>query len=142
MFGFNDPTNPQPAMAPLQSAAVNQQIQQPSYQPQFLPTAGGGYQQMPTQQATFFRDQYGNFDMGNLRTALGGVQAIGSFWNSYQQNKMAKQALGLQTRAFETNLANQTQTYNTALEDRIRARHYTEGRSSAETESYLDKNRL
>lgn len=142
MFNFNDPTAPQAAMAPLQSAAVSQQAQQPSYQPSFMPLPGGGYQQVPTQQSTFFQDQYGNLDLGNLRTALGGVQAIGSLWNSYQQNKMAKQALNLQTRAFETNLANQTQTYNTALEDRIRARHHTEGRSTAETESYLDKNRL
>ncbi len=97
---------------------------------------------LPTQQATFMKDQYGNFNSENLGLALGGIQMLGNLWNSYQQQKVAKEQLGLAKRTFETNLANNRQTYNTALEDRIRSRHYTEGKSSAETDAYLSENRL
>lgn len=79
---------------------------------------------------------------GNANMILGGVQAIGSLWNSYQQNKIAKKQIGLQEEAFRTNLANTTKTYNTALEDRIRSRYNTEGRSSSEADQYIEKNKL
>ena len=55
---------------------------------------------------------------------------------------MAKEQMAFAREQWNTNLANQTQTYNTALEDRIRARHNTEGRSSGETNAYLDKHKL
>jgi len=73
---------------------------------------------------------------------LGGVQVLGNLWNSYQANKMAKEQMKFAREQWDTNLANQTQTYNTALEDRIRSRHNTEGRDSSETESYLSEHRL
>ncbi|ANJ20800.1 virion protein [Roseobacter phage RD-1410W1-01] len=79
---------------------------------------------------------------GNVGMILGGVQALGNLWNSYQQNKLAKQQFAFQKEAFQTNLANQTQTYNTALEDRIRARYHTEGRSSGEADQYLEEHSL
>lgn len=79
---------------------------------------------------------------GNMNMILGGVQTLGNLWNSYQQNKLAKEQFAFQKDAFQTNLANQTQTYNTALEDRIRARHHTEGKSSGETDAYLDEHSL
>lgn len=79
---------------------------------------------------------------GGAGMILGGLQTIGNLWNAYQQQKLARDALSFQKKAFETNLKNSTQTYNTALEDRIRARHNTEGRSSSETGAYLDKHRL
>lgn len=79
---------------------------------------------------------------GGAGLILGGIQTLGSLWNSYQQHKIAKEQLGLARRTFETNLQNNRQTYNTALEDRIRARHNTEGRSAGETNRYLEENRL
>ena len=96
----------------------------------------------PTQAASFFRDETGGLNLGNLGTVLGGAQAIGNLWNSFQQNKLAKDQMRFQKDAYRTNLENSTQTYNTALEDRIRSRYNTEGRSDQETESYLNKNRL
>ena len=66
---------------------------------------------------------------GAASIALGGLQTLGSIWNSFQQMKLAKKSLKFQKRAFRTNLANSTKVYNTALEDRIRARYATEGRS-------------
>ena len=127
-----------PPMAPLASTAVAARANSSGYTPTTVSdvstaqaTAQGTGQQGPG-----FWGQGGGAQM-----ALGAIQTLGSLWNSFQQNKMAKQSLALQTRAFETNLRNQTQSYNTALEDRIRARYATEGRSE-QADSYIAKNRL
>lgn len=101
------------------------------------PVAGGS-----TGQGGFFRNGDGSFNNGNLQLALGGIQTLGSLWNSYQQHKIAKQQIGLARETFQTNLENNRQTYNTALEDRIRARHHTEGRGSGETNAYLQEHSL
>ena len=79
---------------------------------------------------------------GPAQFALGAIQTLGSLWNSFQQNKLAKESMKFQKEAFATNLANQEQSYNTALEDRINARYVTEGKSQAEADSYIEKNRL
>lgn len=76
--------------------------------------------------------------------ALGAIQTLGSLWNSFQQNKMARQSFDFQKKAYETNLANQTQSYNTELTDRIQARYATEGRpnAAADAAAYVEKNKL
>lgn len=91
---------------------------------------------------SFLRTADGSLNTDNIGMVFGGVQALGNLWNSYQQHKIAKKGLALQERAFETNLANSTQTYNTALEDRIRARHFTEGKGQGATDSYLAEHSL
>ena len=88
------------------------------------------------QTAGFFR-QY-----GPAQFALGAIQTLGSLWNSFQQNKMAKESMKFQKEAFATNLANQEQSYNTALEDRINARYVTEGKSQAEADAYTQEHSL
>ena len=80
---------------------------------------------------------------GGATIALGGIQTLGSLWNSFQQNSLAKKSLGLQTRAFEENLANTKDTYNTNLEDRIRSRY--EGMSGGTQEQatqYINDHKL
>lgn len=79
---------------------------------------------------------------GGAGMILSGVQTLGSLWNSYQNHKIAKDQMNFAREQWSTNLANQTQTYNTALEDRIRARHHTEGKGASETNAYLDKHKL
>ena len=79
---------------------------------------------------------------GKLNTIIGGVQTLGSLWNSYQQHKMAKEQMAFAREQWDTNLANQTQTYNTALEDRIRSRHFAEGKDSGQTDAYLKEHSL
>lgn len=76
--------------------------------------------------------------------ALGAIKVLGSLWNSFQQNKMAKQQFAFQKEAYQTNLKNQTQTYNTELQDRINARYVTEGRADVQgdVKNYVDKNKL
>lgn len=78
---------------------------------------------------------------GAASIALGGLQTLGSIWNSFQQMKLAKKTLKFQKNAFKTNLANSTKVYNTALEDRIRARYATEGRSE-EADAKIAANQL
>jgi hypothetical protein len=85
----------------------------------------------------------GVFGKGGLaQTGIAAISTLGSLWNSFQQNKIAKKSLALQERTFETNLGNQTKTYNTELEDRIRTRYASEGRDSSEADAYVEKNKL
>lgn len=85
----------------------------------------------------------GFFGQGGMaQIGLGAISTLGSLWSSFQQNKIAKKSLQLQEKTFETNLANQTQTYNTELEDRIRTRYDSERRDPAEADAYIDKNKL
>lgn len=79
---------------------------------------------------------------GPAQFALGSIQTLGSLWNSYQQNKLAKESFKFQKEAYATNLANQEKTYNTALEGRINAQYATEGKSSADAASYIDSHSL
>jgi len=78
---------------------------------------------------------------GGAGIALGGLQTLGSIWQSFQQMKLAKKSLKFQKEAFKTNLANSTKVYNTALEDRIRARYATEGRSE-QADAKIEENKL
>lgn len=146
---FND----QYQLGPLQSAAVSQQATQPTagYQSPF--TIGGLQSSAAAGQGGFSLPGVGGsggFSLGgilgengaqNIGLGLGALQTLGGLWNSYNTSKLAKESLGLQKKAFETNLENNTQTYNTALEDRIRARYATEGRSE-QADSYIEKNSL
>jgi len=102
-----------------------------------------------SQNGTIFNSQTGAvqkpgfFGQGGMaQIGLGAISTLGSLWNSFQQNKIAKKSLALQERTFETNLANQTKTYNTELEDRIRTRYDTERRDPSEAQSYIEKNKL
>ncbi len=79
---------------------------------------------------------------GGANVALGGIAVLGNLWNSYQQQKIAKDQLKFAKNQWNTNLSNQKQTYNTALEDRIRSRHAYSGKDENQTQEYLSKNRL
>lgn len=78
---------------------------------------------------------------GNLQLGLGALQSLGGLWGSYNSNKLAKESIDFQKKAYETNLENSTQSYNTALEDRARTRYATEGRPG-EAQAYIDKHSL
>ena len=51
-----------------------------------------------------------------------GLGALFQGWTGMQQLGLARDQLNFQRNAFDTNLRNQSQAYNTALEDRIRGR--------------------
>lgn len=72
---------------------------------------------------------------------MDGLSAIGGLWGAIQQNKIAKQQLALSREAYNTNMNNTIKTYNTALEDRIRARYTMEGRAD-QADAYIDEHKL
>lgn len=88
----------------------------------------------------FLRDAQGNLNLGNLETLTGMIGTLGTLYGAFQQHKLAKDSFNFQKDAYEKNMANQTKSYNTALEDRIKARYTQEGRSGAD--EYLKKHSL
>lgn len=137
---YVDDTYLAPSMAPLQATARSAQVTG-GYTP-VTPSTAVGASGAGVNAPMGAGDGPGFWSAeGGAGLALGAIQTLGSLWNSFQQNKLAKQSLALQTRAFETNLANQTKSYNTALEDRINARYATEGRPD-EAAAYIEKNKL
>lgn len=99
-----------------------------------VPGAGGA---VGAQQGTGWWGEH-----GKANTLIGGVQVLGSLWNSFQSHKMAKEQMKFAREQWDTNLGMQTQTYNTALKDRVQAQHFTEGKSQAETDAYVQENSL
>ena len=77
--------------------------------------------------------------MKNIAGLLGGAAQI---WGAFQANKLAKQQMDFARTSFNTNLANQRTSYNTALEDRIRSRASTTGMSDTDVQAYITKNSL
>ena len=86
----------------------------------------------------------GNFwsKEGGAGMVLGGVQVLGNLWNAYNQNKIAKEQMSFARDQWNTNLTNQTKTYNTALEDRIRGRYAKGTRSEEQLSGEIDRHRL
>jgi hypothetical protein len=81
-------------------------------------------------------------EFGPAQFALGAIQTLGSLWNSFQQNKLAKKSFEFQKEAYNTNLRDTRKNYNTALEDRINARYVTEGKSQAQANETIAQRRL
>lgn len=77
-----------------------------------------------------------------LQLGLGGLNALNSIFQGRQANRLAKQQFGLVRDVANTNINNQIQSYNTALEDRSRVRGKVEGRDSEYVDEYIEKNRL
>jgi len=73
--------------------------------------------------------------------ALGGIATIGGLYNAFQQNKLAQKQFKHTRDVTNTNLTNQIQSYNTALEDRSRNRAHMEGRTQESADAYVEQHR-
>ncbi len=82
------------------------------------------------------------FNMPTMKLAIGGITALGNFWNAMQANKLAKEQFNYTKGVTNQNMANQIKSYNTTLSDRINARAFTEGRPDGYAEQYMKDNRL
>jgi hypothetical protein len=71
-----------------------------------------------------------------------GLQSLGQLYGAVKGMGLAKDQLNFQKQAYNTNLANTSKAYNTALEDRVRARSFAEGRPDSYSASYLAQNRM
>jgi hypothetical protein len=78
----------------------------------------------------------------NLSAVMQGIGALTSAWLGYQNLRVAKDQLSFQKDAFSKNYKNQTQSYNTSLEDRIRGRTADYAGKEADVQAYLDKHKL
>lgn len=78
----------------------------------------------------------------NLGTVIQGFGTLANAYLGFQQLKNAKQNLAFQKDAFNTNLINSTQNYNTSLEDRIRGRTSDYAGKEADVQAYLAKHSL
>lgn len=81
-------------------------------------------------------------NLGTAQLAIGGIGTLANIWNASQANKLARQQFEYQKGITDTNLANSLQSYNTALDDRIRSRAVMTGMSDAQVNDYIDKNSL
>ena len=79
---------------------------------------------------------------GGANMLLGGVHVLCNLWAAYQARKMAKEQMAFARGQWNTNLANQTKTYNTALEDRIRGRYAAGDRTENQIQSEIDRHSL
>lgn len=78
----------------------------------------------------------------NLSALAQGIGALSGAWMGRKQLGIARDNLNFQRDAFERNFANQTRSYNTSLEDRIRGRSADYAGKENDIQSYLDRHRL
>ncbi|QIG70537.1 putative structural protein [Rhizobium phage RHph_N38] len=84
----------------------------------------------------------GGGGLSGLNVISGALGTIGNLWNAFQAQKLAKQQFSFTKDFANRNLANQIQSYNTALSDRARARGFTEGQSQDQINAYITANQL
>lgn len=77
-----------------------------------------------------------------ISSLLSGFGDLAGIYGAFKQLGLAKDQLDFSKETYNTNLANQTQSYNTALSDRVNSQYVTEGKSQAEADAYLAKNSL
>lgn len=131
-YGASNPTG-----AYLQNAASGNQTPQgiigPGVGQQVAPQVGGVNNNWATPL---------DWNIGTGQLVLGGIGAIGNLWNSWQAQKLAKEQFNYQKGITDTNLANQIQSYNTALMDRINARGYMQGDNQTTIDQYIEENSM
>ncbi len=81
-------------------------------------------------------------NIGTGQLALGAIGTIGNLWGAFQAQKLAQKQFSFQKDITETNLANSIKSYNTTLEDRIKARSFVQGDSNSDTDKYIKQNSL
>lgn len=81
-------------------------------------------------------------DGNNLSSVFTGIQALAGAYLGFKNMQLAKDQFGFQKDAFNKNYANQRQTYNTSLEDRIRGRTSDYQGKEQDVQKYLASNQL
>lgn len=79
--------------------------------------------------------------MDKAKVVMGGLSTLGSLWNAFQSNRIARDSLDFQKKAYKENLNNQRASYNMALEDRANAR-YAQMERPDDAAAYIEKHRL
>ena len=131
-YGASNPTG-----AYLQGAASGYQAPQgitgPGVGQQVAPQVGGINNNLSTPLG---------MNLGTGQLVLGGIGTIGNLWSAWQTQKLAKEQFNYQKGITDTNLANQIQSYNTALSDRMNARGFVQGDNQSTIDQYIEENSL
>lgn len=131
-YGVSNPTG-----AYLQNTASGQPVAQgitgPGVGQQVAPQVGGINNNLSTPLG---------MNLGTGQLVLGGIGTIGNLWSAWQAQKLAKEQFNYQKGITDTNLANQVQSYNTALSDRINARGFVQGDSQSTIDRYIEENSI
>lgn len=92
----------------------------------------------------FLKSTFGNGQGGlDMRNLLGIIGSFGSIINARKTYGFMKDSLNFQKESYRTNMANQTKSYNTALEDRARSRYSEDNvAGQARAQDYINRNRL
>lgn len=86
--------------------------------------------------------QKGGLNLDGIGAIMNGIGSAVSIYTALSNLGLAKDQFNFQKDAYNTNLANQRQSYNTALEDRTRSRYHTQGGTSADVDAYLEKHSI
>lgn len=81
-------------------------------------------------------------NLGTAQLALGGLGTIGNLWMAFNAQKLAKEQFNFQKDMTNANFANQIQSYNTSLADKINSRVAQEGGDTSQAQAYVDNNKL
>lgn len=96
--------------------------------------------------ASLFGDGEGflgsSLPMKDLQLGIGGLQTLGNLWGGFKSLGLAEKQFDFSKMIAEKNLTNSTQSYNTALDDRITSRAKAQGMSEQDRQAYLSKNSL
>lgn len=137
--------NPVGASDPTAAYAQSTQATPAAIAPGFASIAGyggqTGFPQAPAAPAIGAGSGFG-FNTGTLSAITSGIGTIGNLWNAFQAQKLAKAQFDYTKGVTDTNLNNSIKSYNTSLDDRIRARGFTEGQSQSQQDAYITKNQL
>lgn len=87
----------------------------------------------------WFQNLGGFEGFANLTKGLG---SLGQIYAAFKGLRLAEDQFKFQKDAWKTDLANQTKTYNTSLEDRVRARYAQENKTSSAADTYIDQHKL
>ena len=81
-------------------------------------------------------------NIGTGQLVLGGIGTLGNLWAAWQAQNLAKEQFNYQKGITDTNLANQIQSYNTALSDRMTSRGFMQGDSQSTIDQYVENNSM
>ena len=81
-------------------------------------------------------------NMDTAKLGLGVMGGLSNIWASMQAQDLAKKQFDFTKTIGNTNLDNSIKSYNTGLEDRARSRGVAEGQTAAQTQDYIDRNRM
>lgn len=111
----------------------------------YQPGAAIGMATQPQQQtlagAGGLTNQLG-LNLPTFQLGLGALNTVGNLYGAFSANNLAKDQFKFAKNITNTNLNNQIQSYNTALEDRARSRATAENRDQSTADEYINKNKL